>query len=337
MGIDIVTGGAGFIGSHLVDRLISDSSRTIRVIDNFSSGSAHNLIQHASNKRVDVVEADLADCRDIEKLFDGAERVFHLAALADIVPSINNPEAYFRSNVDGTFNVIQQSKRVGVKRLIYAASSSCYGIPDRYPTPETAEIRPQYPYALTKRLGEELVMHWSQVYNLPAVSLRFFNVFGPRSRTSGSYGAVFGVFLAQVIAGKALTVVGNGEQTRDFTFVTDIVDAIMAAAKSDVVGKIYNVGSGGTYSINRLVELLGAEEVVHIPKRPGEPDCTWADTRKIESEIGWSARTSFEQGVKVMLQNIEFWKDAPVWTPETISDATKDWFKFLATENELKK
>jgi len=333
MGIDVVTGGAGFIGSHLVDRLAGDPTRTVRVIDNFSSGSERNLAHHAANRRVEVINADLADYGGVEKLFEGAERVFHLAALADIVPSINHPKAYFRSNVDGTFNVLEQSKKAGIKRLVYAASSSCYGIPDISPTPETAEIRPQYPYALTKYLGEELVMHWAKVYDLPALSLRFFNVFGPRARTSGTYGAVFGVFLAQIRAGRQVTIVGDGRQTRDFTFVTDVVDAIIAAADSGASGRCYNVGSGGTYSINRLVELLGAGDVVHIPKRPGEPDCTFADVSRIRSEIGWSARIPFDQGVKIMLENIDYWKDAPVWTPETISDATRDWFKYLGRQS----
>jgi UDP-glucose 4-epimerase len=174
-------------------------------------------------------------------------------------------------------------------------------------------------------------MHWAQVYKLPAVSLRFFNVFGPRSRTSGTYGAVFGVFLAQLKAGKPITVVGDGSQTRDFTFVTDVVDAIIMAAQSHILGQIYNVGSGGTYSINQLVKLLGATDVAHVPKRPGEPDCTWADVRRIRSDIGWCARIPFEDGVKRMLANIDYWQDAPVWTPDAISLATKDWFKYLGT------
>ena len=139
--------------------------------------------------------------------------------------------------------MLQAAREQGVKRLVYAASSSCYGIPDHYPTPETAEVRPQYPYALTKWLGECQVMHWAQVYGVPAISLRFFNVYGPRARTSGTYGAVFGVFLAQLRAGKPLTIVGDGEQTRDFTYVADAVDALLCAADSDKVRLCLNVGS----------------------------------------------------------------------------------------------
>jgi UDP-glucose 4-epimerase len=332
MAIDIVTGGAGFIGSHIVDRLLAEG-RSVRVIDNFSNGSPRNLEHHKGNAHAEVLACDLADYR-VQDLFVGAERVFHLAALADIVPSIERPKEYFRSNVDGTFNALEQSAKAGVKRFIYAASSTCYGIPDAVPTSEEAEIRPKYPYALTKNLGEQLVMHWAEVYKLPALSLRMFNVYGPRARTSGTYGAVFGVFLAQLLAGKPLTIVGDGEQTRDFTYVSDVVDAFMAAGSSNEIGKIYNIGSGGTYSINRLVELLGAKNVVHIPKRPGEPDCTFADVTKIERELGWRAKISFERGVELMLDNIDHWRDAVVWTPDKIAEATKNWFTYLGNTSQ---
>jgi UDP-glucose 4-epimerase len=207
-----------------------------------------------------------------------------------------------------------------VRRLVYAASSSCYGIPDAYPTPETAAIRPQYLYALTKYLGEELVRHWADTYNLPAVSLRLFNVYGPRARMSGTYGAVFGVFLAQKLARRPFAVVGNGTQTRGFTFVADVVEAFLAAG-GEVSGEIFNVGSGNTYSVNRLVELLGGD-VVYMPRRPGEPDCTFADTAKIRRVLGWRPKVSFEDGVRVMLSCIEDWREAPVWDPASIADAT---------------
>jgi UDP-glucose 4-epimerase len=328
-GLDIVTGGAGFIGSHIVDRLLESPDRRVRVIDNFSNGTERNLAHHAGNDRFELLHEDIADAAAIEGHFDGADRVFHMAALADIVPSINAPEAYFRSNVDGTFNVLQHSVKAGVKRFVYAASCSCYGLPDQVPTNEQAKIRPQYPYALTKYLGEQLVLHWCQVYKLPALSLRLFNVYGPRARTSGTYGSVFGVFLAQLAAGKPITVVGDGTQTRDFTFVSDVVSAFLAAANSNRSGRIYNVGSTGTYSVNRLVELLGAKEVVHIPKRPGEPDCTFADVSRIRRDLNWQAATRFEEGVRIMLEHVEQWKNAPVWTPDGIAEATKDWFKYL--------
>ena len=325
MTVALVTGGAGFIGSHLVDALLAENI-SVRVVDNYSTGRPENLA-HVSGK-VEVIEADISKSGSWQKSFQGADWVFHLGALADIVPSIQRPEDYFLANVNGTFNVLEAAKHSGVKRFVYAASSSCYGIPDYYPTAETAEIRPQYPYALTKRLGEELVMHWAQVYQLPAVALRLFNVYGPRSRTSGTYGAVFGVFLAQKLAGKPFTVVGDGTQTRDFTYVTDVANAFLTAAQSSARAEIFNVGSGQTISVNRLVELL-VGEVTHIPKRPGEPDCTFADISKIRRELKWQPKVNIEKGVEQVLANIDYWKTAPVWTPASIASATQDWFKYL--------
>jgi len=323
----VVTGGAGFIGSHLVERLLKDG-HSVTVLDNFSTGRPENLAHLKDSPGLKVVQADIADGQAIKSHFQGADWVFHLAALADIVPSIERPDDYFRANVIGTETVLEAARAAGVKRFVYAASSSCYGIPDSFPTPETAAIRPQYPYALTKRLGEELVLHWGQVYGLPVVCLRFFNVYGPRSRTSGTYGAVFGVFLAQKLAGRPYTVVGDGKQTRDFTFVTDVADALVSAAASDRRGEAFNVGSDKTYSVNRLVELLGGP-VTHIPKRPGEPDCTFADISKIRRLLDWQPKVSFEDGVAQMLKHIEYWRAAPVWTPQSIASATDAWFKHL--------
>ena len=331
MGLDVVTGGGGFIGSHLVDRLITEG-RSVRVVDSFVVGRRSNLRQHEANPRLDIVEADVADKAAVMRGCADAERVFHLAARADIVPSIQEPEAYYRANVDGTFNVLEAARAHRVDRFVYVASSSCYGIPREYPTPETAPADPRYPYALTKYLGEQLVLHWANVYRLPAVSVRLFNVYGPRARTSGSYGAVFGVFLAQLMAGKPLTVVGDGEQTRDFTFVSDVVDALLAVAASHKVGEVYNVGSGRPASVNELIRLLGSPPTIAIPKRPGEPDCTWADISKIRTQLGWAPRIGFADGVRIMRENMQQWRDAPVWTVEGIAEATSDWFRFLSNE-----
>lgn len=326
----LVTGGAGFIGSHLVDRLL-DEGNLVTVIDNFSTGRKNNLTQQENNKNLLLVQEDISCLQAIKPYFGGIDVVIHLAALADIVPSVVNPQAYFNSNVNGTFSVAEASRLSKVKRLIYSASSSCYGIPDTYPTPETAPIQPQYPYALTKYLGEQILLHWAKVYRLPVVSLRLFNVYGPRSRTSGTYGAVFGVFLAQKLRGRPFTVVGDGSQTRDFIYVSDVVEAFIKAANSKLDYEIFNVGSGKPQSINRLVSLLFGEKT-YVPKRPGEPDCTWADTTKIGSILKWQPKVSFEDGVQKMLAQIDYWQDAPVWTPETIKQATSEWFKCLARE-----
>ena len=323
----IVTGGAGFIGSNMVELLLNKEGGSITVVDNFSTGHIQNI--EPFRDRIKLIEADISKPGDWMQAFDNVDVVFHLAALADIVPSIQNPVSYYHANVNGTFNVLEASRKAKVNKFVYSASSSCYGIPDSYPTKENAEIRPQYPYALTKRLGEELVLHWAQVYKFPAVSLRFFNVYGTRSRTSGTYGAVFGVFLAQKLAKKPYTIVGDGKQTRDFTYVTDVCEAMIAASEKGTVGEIYNVGSGKTVSVNRIAELLGGK-IVFIPKRPGEPDCTFADITKIRRDTGWEPRISIEDGVKILMENIDYWRDAPIWDPEGIKVATNDWFKYLS-------
>lgn len=323
----IVTGGAGFIGSHLAELLISEGHDVV-VVDNMTSGRLSNLAPIEGNPKLSVIDADIRDVAALRPAFDGANWVFHLAGLADIVPSIEMPAQYYSTNVTGTFNVLECAREAGVSRLVYAASSSSYGVPDVYPTPETAPIQPQYPYALTKSMGEELVLHWARVYGLPTVSLRLFNVYGMRSRTTGAYGAVFGVFLAQKLNGRPFTVVGDGTQTRDFTNVADVAAAFLRAAESDVSGEAMNVGSGNTVSVNRLVQLLKGD-VEYIPKRPGEPDCTFADVSKIEALLDWRSCVSFEDGVATMVRNIENWRDAPVWDPESIGQATETWFKFL--------
>jgi UDP-glucose 4-epimerase len=280
-----------------------------------------------------VVPADITHLDAIQPHFQGMEWVFHVAALADIVPSVQQPLDYHRANVDGTVATLEAARAAGVQRFVYAASSSCYGIPEVYPTPETAPLRPQYPYALTKCLGEQYVLHWGQVYHLPVMSLRLFNVYGPRARTTGTYGAVFGVFLAQLLAGKPCTVVGDGTQRRDFTFVTDVVEAFVRAARSHLVGEVCNVGSGGTYSINHLVHLLGGT-ATYIPKRPGEPDCTFADIGKVSRLLGWSPQVGFAAGVQMMLEHIEQWRQAPVWEAASIAEATREWCRYLETAPE---
>lgn len=325
----IVTGGCGFIGSHITDRLL-DEGWNVTVIDNLSTGRIQNLEHRKNHPNLTLVIADINDQDKTWQLYEGVHTVYHIAALADIVPSIEQPLNYHRANVDGTISVLEACRKYDVKRIIYAASSSCYGIPDNYPTPETAPIRCQYPYAVTKYLGEEIALYWHRVYKMNITSMRFFNVYGTRSRTSGTYGAVFGVFLAQKLNNKPFTVVGDGTQTRDFTYVTDVADACFTAAqRNDIGGEVFNVGSGNHYSVNLLCDLLGGDKI-YIPKRPGEPDCTFADTSKIRSRLLWSPKISFEAGVNLMLDNINYWKEAPVWDEAKIEVATRDWFKYLS-------
>jgi len=320
----VVTGGAGFIGSHLVESLLVEG-HSVTVIDNLSTGRIDNIKEFIFD--IQLINHDLALAGNWQKEIEKSDVVFHLASRADIVPSIDKPCLYYSSNVTSTLNVAEAAK-VNSTKVIYAASSSCYGIPDKYPTKEDAEIRAEYPYAMTKRLGEELILHWGKVYRFPVVSTRFFNVYGTKSRTSGAYGAVFGIFLAQKLAGKPYTIVGDGTQTRDFTYVTDIVTGLMQAYHKDVALEIFNLGSGQTYSINTLVSLLGGD-VVYIPKRPGEPDVTHADISKAKTILGYLPKVSLEEGVQKVLDNIDYWKEAPVWTPDSIANATQTWFKAL--------
>ena len=321
----IVTGGAGFIGSHLVELLVKKNYSVI-VIDNLATGRLANLKK--VNNRVKFINANVSEYNKIEKNFKNCKYVFHLAGLADVVPSIEQPEKYFATNVKGTLNVLMASKKYNISKIVYAASASCYGMVKRFPTTEKTNISTEYPYALTKYLGEELICHWSKIYNLSSISLRLFNVYGVRSRTSGAYGAMFGVFLAQLINNKPLTIVGNGKQTRDFTYVTDVAKAFYIAAKSKIFHDIFNVGTGKPTTVNYIAKELGGK-VIHIPKRPGEPDKSQADIKKIKKKLKWHPTISIEQGIKIMKQNISDWKKAPVWTPDKIDEKTKVWFKYL--------
>lgn len=322
----LVTGGAGFIGSNLVEKLIKLRHEVI-VLDDLSTGRLSNL-----NKLISQISFYKVDITNKKKLLDyyfsKVDWVFHLAGLADIVPSIENPEKYFNSNVVGTLNVLEKARKANIKKFIYAASASCYGIPDQYPTKEESKIQLEYPYALTKNLGELIVLHWAKVYKMPNISLRFFNVYGPKSRTTGAYGAVFGVFLAQKLAKKPLTVVGDGKQTRDFIHVYDLVDAIILIAKKAKRNQIFNIGSGKETSVNKIAKIIGGE-IINIPKRPGEPNRSLGNIERLKKQLKWKPKISINKGVKMMLNIIENWKDAPVWTPKKIDRATKVWFKYL--------
>jgi len=322
----LITGGAGFIGSHLAEELSKKKINQIIIIDNLSTGRIENIKNF--KKKINFIKADISKKGKWQNAFKKVDFVFHLAALADIVPSIDNPETYYQSNVTGTLNVLEACKKFNIKKLIYAASSSCYGIPKDYPTKETAKISPIFPYAVTKYLGEELIIYWSKIYKMNFISLRLFNVYGPRSRTSGTYGAMFGVFLAQKLANKPYTLVGNGSQSRDFTYVSDVVNAFIRASKSKVTNKIFNVGSNKTVSVKKIIEYLGGSWV-NIPKRPGEPDITYANISQIKKYLKWSPKVDIQTGINIMLKNINYWKNAPIWNPQSINKATKNWFKYL--------
>ena len=327
--IAVVTGGAGFIGSHMVDVLV-ERGFSVRAIDNLAGGREENLAPHRNNPDLVLEKRDIRSCSPDDRLFRGARYVFHFAGIGDIVPSIERPLEYMSANVQGTAHILECARHARVEKFVYAASSSCYGLAS-VPTREDHPIEPRYPYALSKYLGEQAALHWHRVYKLPVNSIRIFNAYGTRSRTSGAYGAVFGVFLRQKLAGRPYTVVGDGSQTRDFTYVTDVAHAFLAAAETPRVGRVYNLGAGKPQSVNRLVELLGGEKI-RIPKRPGEPDCTWADISRITSELDWRPQVSFEEGVGKILADIDYWRSAPLWDPDSIDKATKTWFQYLSPE-----
>jgi UDP-glucose 4-epimerase len=324
--VAVVTGGAGFIGSHMVDLLIG-RGYVVRVIDNLTGGHKKNLDHLAGDSRLTCYWQDIRELEPGSEIFKDARFVFHFAGIGDIVPSIEKPVSYMDVNVQGTVRVLECARAAGVQKLVYASSSSCYGLAAT-PTDEQHPIAPQYPYALSKYLGEQTAFHWHQVYGLPVNAICIFNAYGPRVRTTGVYGAVFGVFLRQKLAGRPYTVVGDGSQTRDFVYVTDVAAAFLAAAETEIVGERFNVGAGNPQSINRLVELLGGE-VTYVPKRPGEPDCTWANIDKITRLIGWRPVVSFEAGVRNMTGEIDRWNDAPLWDPASIAKATETWFRYL--------
>jgi UDP-glucose 4-epimerase len=324
--VAVVTGGAGFVGSHMVDLLLTRGFH-VRVVDNFVGGRESNLAQHAGHPDLAVEKADVRTLAPSAGVFAGARFVFHFAGIGDIVPSIENPLDYLNTNVQGTVRVLECARHARVERLVYAASSSCYGLAAT-PTREDHPIDPQHPYALSKYLGEVALFHWGRVYRLPVNSLRIFNAYGPRVKTTGAYGAVFGVFFKQKLEGQPYTVVGDGTQKRDFVYASDVAEAFLLAAQSERIGQAWNVGGGNPQSVNRLVQLLGGA-VVYIPRRPGEPDVTWADISKTTRDLGWRPRVTFEEGVARMMAGIDHWRDAPLWTPDSIADATRAWFDHL--------
>jgi UDP-glucose 4-epimerase len=314
----------------MVDVLV-EQGFSVRAIDNLIGGREQNLAQHNNNPDVVLERRDIRSYAPSDALFQGARYVFHFAGIGDIVPSIEQPLEYMSANVQGSVHMLECARHARVGKFVYAASSSCYGLA-KVPTREDHPIEPRYPYALSKYLGEQAAFHWHLVYKLPVNSIRIFNAYGTRSRTSGAYGAVFGVFLRQKLAGRPYTVVGDGTQSRDFTYVTDVARAFLAAAQAPQVGRVYNLGAGNPQSVNRLVQLLGGEKI-YIPKRPGEPDCTWADISRITSELDWHPQVSFEEGVDKILTNIDYWRNAPLWDADSIATATKTWFQYLSAEH----
>ena len=295
----IITGGAGFIGSNLTDHLVSIGHKVI-VLDNFVSGKKKNL-SHIKKQDVKIIKIDISKSKNLDKYFKGAHYVFHLAALAQIIPSIKNPKKYFKNNVIGTLRVVEAAKRAKIKKFVYAASSSCYGTPKKLPTSEKDKIDLKNPYAATKFIGEEIVMRYASMFKMPNISLRFFNVYGPRLNISGQYSAVIGNFFSQKKNNKALTIVGDGTQTRDFIHVDDLINACVKVIKSKKINKIYNLGSGKKTSINTIAKIFSGKKKI-IANRPGEAKNSLADISKIKKDTKWKPAISVEEGIKRLLK-----------------------------------
>lgn len=293
----LVTGGAGFIGSHLSDKLIKEGHKVL-VIDNLSAGKKENL-----NKKVDFYKRDITDFDKIKSLFKGVDFVFHLAALPRVLFSIENPLLTSKVNILGTINVFKASLDFKVKRIIFASSSSVYGEQKKLPLKEDMEPNPVSPYGLQKLAGEEFAKLFTKLYKIPIVSLRYFNVYGPRIDFNSDYSLVIGKFLKLKRENKPLTIFGNGEQTRAFCYIDDVIKANIKAMESKKIkgGEVINIGSETCYSVNYLSKLIGGR-VKYLPRRAGDPLHTKADITLAKKLLGWKPKVSFEEGVKKTIQ-----------------------------------
>lgn len=294
-----ITGGAGFIGSNLVDQLINEGHEVV-VIDSLVTGKKENI-----NPQAKFVQADINACRQgthplsaytekVEKAIEGSDAIFHLASLARVQPSIANPVAFNDTNVNGTLNMLVMAHKLGIKRFVYSASSSAYGNAKIFPTPENHPTNPLSPYGLQKLIGEQYCKVFSICYGLETVCLRYFNVFGERQPLEGAYCLVMGIFAKQRLEGKPMTIVGDGEQKRDFTYVGDVVKANILAAQSDKVGygEVINIGNGDNRSVNQLADLIGGPRLNVEPRL--EPKITLADNKKARELLGWSPSVTLE-------------------------------------------
>ena len=286
----LVTGGAGFIGSHIVDHLIKDGHE-FHIIDDLSTGKKENI-----NPKAHFHQRDLSVWNYLD-LFEGVDIVFHLACLARVQPSIEEPHLYHDKNVNGLVNVLEACRIHKVKRLVFSSSSSVYGDTDTFPTPEGASLNPMSPYALQKLIGEQYCHLFNELYDIETVCLRYFNVYGERQLTTGAYCCVMGIFANQRLNNNPMTINGDGEQRRDFTYVGDVVEANYLAGTLDTIkgGEIYNIGNGDNRSVNELADLIGGDRNHGEPVI--EPQQTLADNSLAGEGLGWKPSMKLEDWV----------------------------------------
>ena len=294
----LVTGGAGFIGSNLVDKLIDDGHEVI-IFDNYSTGKKENVNPKAKFFLVDISHQPSFKDKTMEEIMTGVDVVFHLAALARVQPSIENPIEYHNTNVNGTLNMLDACRRYGVKRFIFSSSSSVYGDVEQLPTPEEHELNPMSPYALHKLQGEQYCKLFSELYDLETVCLRYFNVYGERQNTEGAYCLVMGIFAGQLLKGEPMTINGDGENRRDFTYVGDVVDANIRCMDYplELNGEAFNIGNGDNRSVNQIANLL-SEDGDRINKESViEPKETLANNSKAKKILGWKPTNKIENWI----------------------------------------
>jgi UDP-glucose 4-epimerase len=311
----VVTGGGGFIGSALVRRLLALQDGAVEVIDDFSTGRGENLAEVASQVRMHI--ANICDFDTIAPVIVGADTVFHIAAIPSVPRSISDPVASHQSNIDGTFNVLLAASQGNVRKLVYAASSSAYGDTEVLPKVETLQPNPKSPYAAQKLLGEYYCSSFAECYGLDATSLRFFNVYGPRQDPSSPYSGVLSVFIRCLLERTSPAIYGDGEQTRDFTYVEDVVDLILKASTAPATaGKMFNAGNGGRYSLNEVWQVLQEIEGVSIsanygPARAGDVRHSQADTQAAMKYLGHTPRFTLEEGLRRTLEWYRQQQSAP--------------------------
>ncbi len=293
----LVTGGAGFIGSNIVDELMMQGHEVV-VLDNFSEGRPQNLVAWTGNGRLRVVRGDVRDFDVVRRAADGCDWVFHLAAMSRIQPSITDPMLAWSQNMIGTGNVLEAARQAGAKRVVYSASSSAYGQKNKPPLFEDMPTDCLNPYSLSKKVGEEMCDVYTRLYGLSTVSLRYFNVYGPRHQEEGSYATVIAIFRRQKRLGQRLTIVGDGTKRRDFTFVSDVVRANMLAVMNRSVTGVVNIGTGQNFSINEVAAIVGGE-TVNIPDRPAESLVTLAYSGRARDRLGWTPQINLRQGLLI--------------------------------------